>query len=118
MIFFKFICLFFLISSCNQLNQEKKSVKVDKNEISYSFPKIIIKIFRNFDNIKGWGYDIYVNDTLYIHQPHIPAINGIKGFSSEHQALEVGNFVIMKIKNKIMPPTVNVSDLDSMQITH
>ena len=112
------LILNFCMNFCNQLKQESKKVDFGKNESTLSFQKIIIKTFKNGNDIKGWGYDIFLNGSLFIHQPHIPAVYGIKGFISEQQAIEVANFVIFKIKNKILPPTININDLDSMQISH
>jgi len=41
-------------------------------------------------NNKGWGYDIFKDNKLYIHQEIIPAIEGRKGFASKDEAQRVG----------------------------
>ncbi|MBL4706062.1 MAG: DUF4907 domain-containing protein [Flavobacteriales bacterium] len=64
----------------------------------------------------GWGYVILVNDKPYINQPHIPAVPGTKGFSSEEKALKNANFVIYKLQNGIMPPSVTLDELDSLGV--
>ena len=64
----------------------------------------------------GWGYDIYVNGKLFIHQPMIPALQGIKEFETEAKARKVAEFVADKIKRNILPPTVTVHELDSLGI--
>ena len=37
-----------------------------------------------FYKVGGWGYDILVNDTLFIHQANIPVISGKQGFAKNH----------------------------------
>jgi hypothetical protein len=71
---------------------------------------------RPFPGQHGWGYDIYMNGKRYIHQPHIPAISGNKGFATEEDARKAGGLVVHKIRNNIMPPTIDVDELDSLGV--
>ena len=64
----------------------------------------------------GWGYQILNNDKLYINQPHIPAVAGIKGFSDESKAKITADFMIYKLNNGIFPPTISVEELDSLGV--
>ncbi|MEZ4924068.1 MAG: DUF4907 domain-containing protein [Crocinitomicaceae bacterium] len=64
----------------------------------------------------GWGYKIYQNGKQYINQPHIPAISGKKGFENKEDALKTANFVINKLENGIVPPTINIIELDSLGV--
>lgn len=64
----------------------------------------------------GWGYQILNHDELYINQPHIPAIPGNNGFDSEDKALTTAQFVIYKLNNGIVPPTVSPEELDSLGV--
>lgn len=66
----------------------------------------------------GFGYDLMSDGKSMIHQPHIPAIPGLKGFASKEDAEKAGNLMKMKIEKGIMPPTVSVEELDSMKIKH
>src|SRR6186713_2847697 len=36
---------------------------------------IEVKTFKNDSVLKGYGYDIYVDNSLKVHQPHIPAVS-------------------------------------------
>ena len=36
-----------------------------------------IKVFKNELPLSGFGYDIYLNGKLYVHQPNVPAIQGM-----------------------------------------
>jgi len=63
----------------------------------------------------GWGYDIYTNDSLYIHQEYMPAIDGRKGFETEEEANKIGKLVMTKLKyNKF--PMISLKELDSCGI--
>ena len=64
----------------------------------------------------GYGYDIYMGDKLYIHQPTIPAVAGNKGFSSSEKAERTAAFVEQKILNNIIPPAVTPEELDSLGV--
>ena len=64
----------------------------------------------------GWGYDIVANGKVYIHQEFIPAIPGKKGFASKEQAVAVGNKVILKMRNKQIPPTLSIEELKDLGV--
>ena len=72
----------------------------------------------------GWGYKIYLangesqdtlTDKIYIKQDFIPGIAGKHTFSSEADALRVGNLVIWKISSGRQPIVV-LPELDSLGI--
>ncbi len=89
---------------------------VNKEVSSDTKVKLEVKTFPNDSTIKGWGYDIYADGALYIHQPHIPAVPGNKGFQSAQKAETAGNFAVYKIRNNIMPPSISVQELDSLGV--
>ena len=93
-----------------QQSVANKDVSADTNV------KLEVKTYQNDNTIKGWGYDVYADGVLYIHQPHIPAVPGNKGFQSAQQAETAGNFAVYKIRNNIMPPTISVKELDSLGV--
>jgi hypothetical protein len=75
-----------LLIACSNNNQTQKSeiALISKTENMEQIPAnkemhFEIKTYLNTNKLKGWGYDIYVNNALYIHQPHIPAFSGEKG---------------------------------------
>ena len=71
---------------------------------------------KTFKVDSGWGYDIFVGGKLYIHQPNIPAVSGDKGFIEEEYAAKIAWLVIEKIKDHILPPSVSIDELDSLQV--
>jgi hypothetical protein len=116
--------LIFMLGAC----QPKESPKKDPAPAETSAPgynpykdaSLFVEVFK-VDSIenngsRGWGYDIIMNGEVHIHQPHIPAIMGNNGFSSEEKALKAGEFVIQKIKNNILPPRVTPEELDSLGV--
>lgn len=74
---------------------------------------IKIKIFKTET---GWGYDIIINQRLYIHQSNIPALGGNQSFKTNTDAKKVAALVKQKIKNNIIPPTITINELDSLNI--
>jgi len=63
-----------------------------------------------------FGYDIYLNDAVLIHQPLRPGLSGNKGFATEEDALKVAELVIKKIRNNEMPPTVTIQELQELNV--
>ena len=106
-----------------ELNAKKEVKVIDKQaskagitpkENPYRNAKIEVKAINN--EATGWGYDIYISGGLYIHQPHIPAVAGNRGFKTEADAKKAGAWAVHKIRNNIMPPTINVQELDSLGV--
>ena len=103
----------------NERPEAKDTVKPAPNP--YANATIEVKVFSN-DTLKqdfkatGFGYDIYINGTMYIHQYNIPALPGNNGFKTKEAAQKAGELVAYKVKNNIMPPTVSVEELDSIGV--
>jgi hypothetical protein len=64
----------------------------------------------------GWGYKIFEYGKLFINQPHMPAVQGNKGFSSLEDANKTAEFAISKMQNGIIPPTISTQELDSLGV--
>ena len=102
-----------------EMAEKHKNDKPKENP--YKNAKIDIQVFKN-DTVKaepkltGFGYNILIYDALYVHQPHVPAINGSRGFKTQEQATKAAEFVIYKIRNNIMPPSLTVQELDSLGV--
>lgn len=115
-------CISLLLFSCNENVKPIAENKVDSPVANTA--SVAVTPAENTYSVKtytvsgGWGYDIFVNEKLYIHQPAIPAIAGNKSFVSEDEAVEVANIMISKIKNNIMPPAVTVDELDSLGVKY
>ena len=117
--FLPLFCIALITTSfgCNENKDNKVSltspvIENKTEEGKPANPQVDILTFEQ-DSI-GWGYDISIDGQLYIHQPHIPAIPGNQGFDTEENAKQAAEFVVNKIKQKIMPPTVSPRELDSL----
>jgi len=68
---------------------------------------------RVFKGVKGWGYDIMLDDSIFIHQEYIPVIAANKGFTKQEDATKVASLVLQKLQqNKL--PTLTTFDLQQI----
>lgn len=132
-----YLFLFLILTSCNNSGDEGTDATATtvSEEISESVPEINstheatpqmpagtsdvhVKVFKNSsaEHPDGYGYDILMDGRLYIHQAHIPAIPGNKGFASEGDAKKTGELMAFKIRNNIMPPSITTEELDSLDV--
>jgi hypothetical protein len=108
------LCIPFLLACGNEKNNNPDP-EIPSNSIEPH--KIEFSIFRNTDSVPGgFGYAIFMDTKLYVRQPHIPAIQGNRGFASEEDAAKTARLVSHKIKNGIIPPGVSTGELDSLGI--
>lgn len=91
---------------------EQESAELTQTDSTLS---LTVSVYEN-TNASGWGFDILNEGKPMIHQPHIPAVSGNKGFASRAEAEAVGRLMMDKISRGVMPPTVSVEELDSMGI--
>ena len=106
-----------------EMKEMAEKQKKQPQENPYKDAKIEVKVIdnsksKNADDLKvgGFGYDIFIFDAMYVHQPNVPAINGNRGFKTKEQAKQAGELVAYKIKNNIMPPSVSINELDSLGV--
>lgn len=65
---------------------------------------------------EGYGYDVFADGKMVIHQPGIPGQPGIKGFRTKADSEKVAQLVVKKLKNKEMPPTVSEEELRTLKV--
>ena len=63
-----------------------------------------------------WGYDIYSNNKLTIHQPSRPGMPGNEGFKTKESASKVAELMVSKMKKGEMPPTVTKEEMEKMNV--
>jgi len=83
-------------------------IALNKKEKNISSVKALM-----FHTVSGWGYDILVDDTLFIHQENIPVINGKQGFARKEQAERTAALIINKIE-KGKSPVVTIFELQKI----
>lgn len=59
-------------------------------------PALSARVFRTE---AGWGYDILVNDSLFIHQESMPVTGGGQGFAHKEWAEKASRLIINKMEN-------------------
>lgn len=91
-------------------------VKTQQNGSNNSSHKDSVKLTSaSFKTAEGWGYLVMANDSIFIKQPIIPAVQGIKSFATETDAAKVGNLIITKIKAH-QKPIISIADLKALNI--
>ena len=59
--------------------------------------------YTTFHTSEGWGYDIFINEKLAIHQQYVPVMAEKKGFTQEAFAKKAAQSVVDKLKNNKLP---------------
>lgn len=113
--------LFFSISvhSCttNETNSFEEAPQLPPEETSILNETTEQWTFETFmNNDETWGYQILNEGKLYINQPSVPAVQGNKGFKSNEAASKTAEFVILKLELGVMPPSVTIQELDSLNV--
>ncbi len=75
--------------------------------------KLSYKIIVSLHNT--WGYDIYNDGKLMIHQPTPPGMPGNDGFKTKAAAKKIAELVMSKIKKGEMPPTVTMEEMKKLK---
>ena len=52
-----------------------------------------------FKGENGWGYDVLMNEQVFIHQPFIPGKPGINGYNTKEEAAAEAQNVIESLKS-------------------
>ena len=109
-------CLFIIIlfSSLFFVTNSKASA-ILINKTAYTDPNDSIKIgsylIEIISSVNGYGYNIYKENKLRIHQPFVPAMQGNIGFTSKAAAEKVAQKVVEKLKNGEQLPTISINEM-------
>lgn len=79
---------------------------------AYAKAKISAKLIPS--EAKTWGYDIYVENQRFIHQPSKPGLPGNRGFDTKEKAQKVADLIIKKMKKGEMPPSVSITEMKEL----
>jgi hypothetical protein len=108
----------FSISSCNRTNRPLNSPTSENSKegiVTGEYPDDIkMRPFKNSDST--WGFTIYMNGKIYIHQPVLPGNELASGFKTEKDASRVADLIMKKIVNHTTPESVSDKELDSLGI--
>jgi hypothetical protein len=63
-----------------------------------------------------YGYDVFADGRLIIHQTSVPALPGNEGFITKEDASKVAALVMGKIRKGEMPPTVSIDEMKKLKV--
>lgn len=109
---FVFLCLLFFLCSRAQQSGQDQDVKFPESG-TYAKSKLSYKLISSPNST--YGYDIYSDSRLIIHQPSIPGVAGADGFKTKSDAGNVADLVIKKIRAGQMPPTVSIDEMQKLK---
>ena len=64
----------------------------------------------------SYGYDIFADGRLIIHQTSVPALLGNEGFKTKDGATKVALRVIEKLRKGEMLPTISVDEMKQLRV--
>jgi hypothetical protein len=64
----------------------------------------------------GYGYDVFADEKMLIHQPTIPGQPGISGFRKRSDAEKVAKLVIRKLRTGEIPPAITEEELKKLKV--
>lgn len=92
--------------------QPGSNIALSPEANTYANTKLTYKII---DTPKHtYGYDVFADGRLMIHQTSAPALPGNEGFSTREDATKVALLVIDKIKKGEMPPTISIDEMKKL----
>lgn len=98
----------------NTIEEEPSQETPPIMESATSEQEVSTETFQNED--ESWGYKILLDGSVYVNQPHIPAVQGKKGFANELDAEKAATLVADKVRNGISPPTVSKEELKELGV--
>jgi hypothetical protein len=110
----KFQCLFLLFSFTFTLYSaaQTKANPTNKSQKKSSlFSYVIIDAPE-----KTFGYNIYLEGRLKIHQPFMPAVQGVNGFKTKLDAEKVAKLAIKKMKQGQIPPEICIEEMKKLKV--
>ncbi len=98
----------------DEIKGKKGATQQKEKNHPYANAQISTKIIPSAN--KTFGYEILLNGRPLVRQLSIPALPGNDGFATKGDAQKVADFVVKKIRNNEMPPTVTIEDLNSLSV--
>ena len=105
---------FSILAPGQEVQKEKRETKTpDATQMANS--KLTYQIIDAPE--KSFGYDIYSDERLCIHQPSVPGVAGNKGFKTKQDAEKIAQLVVSKMKKGVMPPTVSPEEMKKLKVS-
>ncbi len=107
------VAFIFFIRSQNLMGQVKAEMKVTDSG-KQSAALYTYKLVPSIHNT--WGYDIFRDNKLMIHQMSIPGLPGNEGFKTKTEAGKIALLVIEKLQKGEMPPRVTLEEMRNLKV--
>ena len=107
----KILFTFFMCIMYTLVVQGQNSKPSAKTPLEVKFNFTIINI-----NPNNYGYDVFSDNKLLIHQPSMPGMPGNKGFTKKADAEKIAKLVIEKLKEGLMPPAITIQELKKLKV--
>jgi hypothetical protein len=107
-------CLVIFIAVCVNAQQQPKQEMPAAQARASTTTKLTYKTIDAPNHT--YGYDVFAEGKLLIHQTSIPALPGNEGCKTKADASKVAQLVISKIKKGEMPPTVTIEELKKLKV--
>lgn len=101
------VFLFGLYTSCQ--NNDANDISSQKNLDDK--PRYTVRIFNNTDS--SFGFDILLNNNLYIHQPIIPFKEGFNGFATRKDAEILAQLMLDRLQADNYKFLITPADIDT-----
>lgn len=111
--FIQFMAVAQQVDEHNNHSKKQATETVFPKADAFKDTKLTYKIIPAPNNT--FGYDVYANGKLMIHQKSIPALPGNNGFKTKAAAEKVAQLVIQKIKKGEMPPTISIEEMKKLK---
>lgn len=105
------LILLFSFSPIRLLGNGQFNDRIQENSSGFDF--VVLK-----NDTNAWYYQVLKRNKVLIIQKNIPAITGNRAFVDSIQAAKVATLVLSKLENGDFPPSVQVSELNSLQIIY
>ena len=100
----------------NSTKNEELTLKDKPKEDEIPEKNTSVYQVRTVENASGWGYEVWKDGAMVIKQEHIPAVQGIRAFSSQEQAQKAAEIIKAKLDQGIFPPTMSMAELQSIGV--
>jgi len=110
---FLIITSLIIITSFAQNNKTENNANTFPKRSDRLHTKLTYKITKVVNNT--YGYNIFSNGKLLIHQTTIPGIPGMEGFKKKSAAEKVAKLIISKIAKGEIPPTITIEEMKKIK---
>ncbi|MBE7170265.1 MAG: DUF4907 domain-containing protein [Williamsia sp.] len=103
-----------MLCLCNATAYAQKAAPASPPVLEKAQPQFTYTIIEGANGT--FGYDVYVDGRLKLHQPSIPAMPGNKGFKTKAAAAQVAQLAIRKMKEGESLPAISPEELTKLKV--